>query len=468
MEFVTNCRKIILGVPIFLCHSEQDLSDLEPTTQFVLITDDRSDPIDLKQMIETLQNGKVDAILSKGNDRLDPCLSLSPLPLWDRLVNEFSGRPELGSTSLANFPFALPSSEWRRYYGFQLLRNPVVPHLKLIRSHWRISVNGSFSSRLAPFEQKGLEPHPGIEERLGAFLSFLPPPRGGWHDGARRRDIVDQLHQGSLSLPPSWPGTDFSFKREACAANSLSVIIPAQNEEATIGQVIQEAQMLAPNEIIVVINGSSDRTEAIAREQGAVTITFQESLGTDVGRAIGAYAAQSEILLFVDGDFIIPCEDLMPFVEAASTCCDLAVNQLNQHLGMRMPPGTVTALKVALNTALGREDLENASLVNVPFAMNRRALEVIHWTHLQCPPKAYARGLLGGLRCLPAHRVEVDRLNRYRHGKHDVAGERYSQSAQQIIGDHIEAMHTILDKKGGMYRNDETRTRDGQCRDHQP
>lgn len=447
MQFVTNCRKIPLRVPMFLCHSEQDFSDLEPTTQFVLVTDDRSDPMNLKQMIETLQNGKVDAILSQGNDRMDPRLSVSPLPLWDRLVNEFSGKPELGSSSFAHLPFALPSSEWCRYCRFQLLRNPVVPHLKLIQSHWRIGVNDSFSNSLAPFEQKGLEPHSGIEERLGAFLSFLPPPRGGWSDGARRRDIVERLHQGSLTLPPPWPGKDFSVKREARAAKSLSVIIPAQNEDATIGQVIKEAQLLAPNEIIVIINGSSDRTEAIAREQGAVTITFQEPLGTDVGRAIGANAAQSEILLFLDGDFVIPYVDLMPFVEAASTCCDLAVNQLNQHLRMRMPPGMVTALKVALNIALGREDLENASLVNVPFAMNREALEVIHWTHLQCPPKAYARGLLGGLRCLPAHRVEVDRLNRYRHGKHDLAGERYSQSAQQIIGDHIEAMHAILEQK---------------------
>jgi hypothetical protein len=451
----------------FLSTQEDEPKDLEHTGEFVLVTDDRSDPMDLKRMIETLQNGRADAILSQGEDRLDPSLSVSPLPLWDRLVNEFSGRPELGSTSIANLPFALPSPEWRLYYGLQMLRNPVDSHLSLIRSHWRIGVNDCFSTRLAPLEQKGLEPRHGIEERLAAFLSLLPPPRGGWNDGSRRRDIVDRLNQGSLSLPPPCPGTDFSFQRRPGAAKSLSVIIPARNEEATIGQVIQEAQMLAPNEIIVVINGSSDRTETIAREQGAMTLSFQEPLGTDVGRAIGAYAAQSEILLFLDGDFVIPWKDLSPFVETAATCCDLAVNQLNQHLRMRMPPGTVTALKYALNSALGREDLENASLVNVPFAMNRRALEVIHWTHLLCPPKAYALGMLGGLRCLPAHRVEVDRLNRYRHGKHDLAGERYSQAAKQIIGDHIEAMHAILDRKGGMYRHDEARTRHGQCRYHQ-
>ncbi|MDR6550268.1 hypothetical protein J2736_001451 [Paenibacillus qinlingensis] len=427
----------------------------EPTEKFVLITDDLSDPFELKWMLETLQNGQSDVILTQGKIRLDPFLSVSPLPLWDRLINEFSDRPELGSASLANLPIALPFSEWSAHNGLQILRNPIQSHLILTKSQWRIGVNERLSSPLSSLEQHGVKTSFAIKERLEAYLSLLPPPRGGWNDGARRRDMVEKLNQGSLLLPPPCPGTDFSFKGSTDDAKSLSVIIPAQNEEATIGQVILEAQMLGPKEIIVVINGSSDQTEMIARAHGAVTLSFQESLGTDVGRAIGAYAAQSEILLFLDGDFIIPWQDLSPFVDAAATCCDLAVNQLNQHLGMRMPPGTVTALKYALNVALGREDLENASLVNVPFAMNRRALEVMHWTNLQCPPKAYALGLLGGLHSLPVHHVEVDRLNRYRHGKHDLAGERYSQAAIQIIGDHIEAMHTILDRKGGMDHHDE-------------
>ncbi|WP_167357117.1 glycosyltransferase family 2 protein [Paenibacillus pectinilyticus] len=428
---------------------------MEQTVEFVIVTADRSDPRDLKQMIQTIQNGRFDAMLTQGEEKLHPNLSISPLPLWHRLINEFSGRPELGSASLANLPFALPTPEWRSYAGLQLLRNPVDSHLRLIRSPYRIGVKDSSSTNLASLEQKSVEPPPGIEERLAALLSLLPPPRGGWNDGARRRDIVDRLHQGNLSLPSPYPGRDYSFDRRGDRAKSLSVIIPARNEEATIGQVIQEIKKLAPNEIVVVINGSSDQTETIARGQGATTISFEDPLGTDVGRAIGAFAAQSEILLFVDGDFVIPWQDLVPFVESASTCCDVAVNQLNHHLRLRMPVGTVTALKYALNTALGRADLENASLVHVPFAINRRALEVIHWTHLQCPPKAYALGLLGGLHCLPVHQVEVDRLNRYRHGKHDLAGERYSQAAAQIIGDHIEAMHTISDKKGGMYRHDE-------------
>lgn len=49
----------------------------------------------------------------------------------------------------------------------------------------------------------------------------------------------------------------------------LSIIIPAQNEEATIKEVILEARKIEPKEIIVVINGSTDQTEAIAKQLGA-------------------------------------------------------------------------------------------------------------------------------------------------------------------------------------------------------
>ena len=46
----------------------------------------------------------------------------------------------------------------------------------------------------------------------------------------------------------------------------LSVIIPVQNEEETIEQVILEARKIEPLEIIVVVNGSIDHTADIAKD----------------------------------------------------------------------------------------------------------------------------------------------------------------------------------------------------------
>lgn len=261
--------------------------------------------------------------------------------------------------------------------------------------------------------------------------------------------MVEQLMEGKQPMPLIRHGIDFSEREKRGGVQQrLSVIIPAQNEEMTIGHVIREVKLLSPFEIIVVVNGSGDRTERISRELGASTIVFQEPLGTDVGRAIGAYAAAGDALLFVDGDFLIPWKELVPFAAAVLKDCDLAVNRLDHQLRMRVPWSAVMTLKIALNMALGREDLANASLVHVPFAMNRHALDVIHWSSLLCPPKAYALGLIGGLTIKPVHRVDVDRLNRYRPHKHNKVGLDHSIAAMQIMGDHFEAMHAIHWRKG--------------------
>src|SRR5438874_13549954 len=58
----------------------------------------------------------------------------------------------------------------------------------------------------------------------------------------------------------------------------ISIIIPALNEEAGIGPVLREIpistikQMGYETEILVIDDGSTDRTPQIAREQGAMVI----------------------------------------------------------------------------------------------------------------------------------------------------------------------------------------------------
>ena len=58
------------------------------------------------------------------------------------------------------------------------------------------------------------------------------------------------------------------------------VIIPALNEEATIGEVISGIKVHLPDADILVINdGSTDRTASIARDKGAVVIDLPFNLG---------------------------------------------------------------------------------------------------------------------------------------------------------------------------------------------
>ena len=86
-------------------------------------------------------------------------------------------------------------------------------------------------------------------------------------------------------------------------ADRLSIVIPAKNEAASIGRVVDIAHAEFPDaEIIVVDDGSSDDTAEIAGNAGAVVVKHPESLGNGAAVKSGARAAQGEILAFMDGD----------------------------------------------------------------------------------------------------------------------------------------------------------------------
>ena len=81
----------------------------------------------------------------------------------------------------------------------------------------------------------------------------------------------------------------------------VTVIIPALNEEASIGQVLAAIPTDAVDEIIVVDGGSDDGTVKIAQAGGARVI-HEPRLGYGRACATGVASAQGDILLFLDGD----------------------------------------------------------------------------------------------------------------------------------------------------------------------
>jgi glycosyltransferase involved in cell wall biosynthesis len=87
----------------------------------------------------------------------------------------------------------------------------------------------------------------------------------------------------------------------ASPAARISVIIPAVDEEAAIGLVIAEIPRVV-REVIVVDNGSRDRTAEVARAAGARVVSEP---GRGYGRACltGIAAAdRPDVLVFLDGD----------------------------------------------------------------------------------------------------------------------------------------------------------------------
>ena len=84
---------------------------------------------------------------------------------------------------------------------------------------------------------------------------------------------------------------------------SLSIVIPAKNESAAIAVVVSAARDCFPDaELLVVDDGSSDDTAAMAEGAGATVIRLPESLGNGAAVKAGARAASGDVIAFMDGD----------------------------------------------------------------------------------------------------------------------------------------------------------------------
>jgi glycosyltransferase involved in cell wall biosynthesis len=84
---------------------------------------------------------------------------------------------------------------------------------------------------------------------------------------------------------------------------TVSVIIPVRNSAAYLRDCLEHLNQgpIRPLECIVVDDGSSDDSAAVAREHGATTICSGRQ-GPAAARNLGAKAARGDILLFLDAD----------------------------------------------------------------------------------------------------------------------------------------------------------------------
>jgi O-antigen/teichoic acid export membrane protein/GT2 family glycosyltransferase len=86
---------------------------------------------------------------------------------------------------------------------------------------------------------------------------------------------------------------------------SVAVVVPVRDEEALVGRCVGAclAQSVLPHEVIVVDNGSTDDTAAVARAAGATVLT-EAQRGSYRARNKGWRSTDAEIIAFTDGDCI--------------------------------------------------------------------------------------------------------------------------------------------------------------------
>jgi glycosyltransferase involved in cell wall biosynthesis len=122
-----------------------------------------------------------------------------------------------------------------------------------------------------------------------------------------------------------------------------TIIIPAYNEEKAIGQVLEQiidACSHLVEEIILVDDGSSDRTAEIAGQYDIRVIRQPRNMGYGAALKTGIRAADSDYVITMDADGQHRVEDIIALINAAEDN-DMVVGQRSQvfHSSFWRMPG---------------------------------------------------------------------------------------------------------------------------------
>jgi len=99
---------------------------------------------------------------------------------------------------------------------------------------------------------------------------------------------------------------------------AISVIIAAHNSQEVLGECLAALRSVQPTvrEIIVVDDGSTDRTAEIANHHGATVIALASTHFANYCRNLGAERATGDILLFVDSDVVVQPDTVEKILDA--------------------------------------------------------------------------------------------------------------------------------------------------------
>ena len=159
------------------------------------------------------------------------------------------------------------------------------------------------------------------------------------------------------------------------------VIIPALNEEAAIATVISDLRERQPNcDVLVIDDGSTDRTAATARDHGAKVVSLPFNMGVGTALRTGfRYAARHgyDRVVQTDADGQHPSEGIASLLRALDDGADIAIGSRfaarDGHYEVERSRGMAMGLlRVMLRMILGRWVTDSTSGFR---AFNRRSIE---------------------------------------------------------------------------------------------
>ena len=100
----------------------------------------------------------------------------------------------------------------------------------------------------------------------------------------------------------------------------ISIIMPVKNGEKYLKEAIDGIHNQKMNvEIILVNDGSTDKTEEIAKENGCIVINHEKSLGPVIAKNTGLKQANGDYIMFHDGDDVMNEGSLQMLLDALTS-----------------------------------------------------------------------------------------------------------------------------------------------------
>ena len=190
----------------------------------------------------------------------------------------------------------------------------------------------------------------------------------------------------------------------------FSVIIPAFDEERTIGEVVRSVVGIPGSELIVVDDGSRDATSEVARRAGARVVRLERNTGKGRAVDVGVREARHDILVLLDADVRGMDEAkvralVRPVEEGAVMCIGVryaSFAYLNRGLRW-LPIVAKLSGQRCLERALWEAARAHCRGYGVESALNYFAsrlgeITYVHLTGLEHTIKERKRGVLEGIR----------------------------------------------------------------------